>query len=565
MRDVVSIACLVVIATAACFDPSPAFPVPLWQHNADALQSTLQTIGSSLEKLAHHPKYDTTSFSVELTSQTDTLWSHHHSARKHNSTRPGTIHVDGQSQYRIASMTKTFTVLGMLYQHAAGNLSLDDTVDNYIYELSDPDSSGAIPWKDITLRSLASQLSGIPREMAQADLVNEVDDPTKVGLPPATRKGLPDCYEYNDHEPCTRKELLEHFLKKAALFAPNQQSTYSNVAFELLGLVLQNVTGLPYEEYMKQAIFAPLNLTSTSLDKPSDDHAVLPLGQFFWDVREGIHNPTGGVYSSSNDMSAYCRYILTHYNAIATGVNWLFPASWSMGLNSFYGMPFEIFRTEKILDNSQRLVTFVTKAGGVPMYFSRMSLMPEYGLALTILVGGSNAILDRIQEAVTIPLVRAAETATWKAMDEEYAGTYTAIEPSGLNSSLTLTASESTGLTLTSFISNSTDVFATLLPIYAGVHGDESWRAQLVPTLLYKNETTQQGEIWRLLVVPERTGKAKVWDEFCNTDVDVASYAGLPINEVVFWHGEQVVELPAWRVKLKRTEGEGRPGLVVQD
>lgn len=65
--------------------------------------------------------------------------------------------MDGDSQYRIASITKTFTTLGVLYQHAAGNLSLDDSVDKYIPELAEEDG-GEIPWKDITLRILASQL-----------------------------------------------------------------------------------------------------------------------------------------------------------------------------------------------------------------------------------------------------------------------------------------------------------------------------------------------------------------------------------------------------------------------
>ena len=58
---------------------------------------------------------------------------------------------------------KTFTVLGLLYQEKAGNLSLDDPVDKYIEELKEP-QNGTLSWKDITLRSLASQLSGIPRE-----------------------------------------------------------------------------------------------------------------------------------------------------------------------------------------------------------------------------------------------------------------------------------------------------------------------------------------------------------------------------------------------------------------
>ena len=91
-----------------------------------------------------------------MTSGDETLWTKYHTAQQRNQQRPGVTRVDGNSQYRIASVTKVFTTLGLLYQHAAGNLSLDDPVDNYIGELRD--DGGAIQWKDITIRSLASQL-----------------------------------------------------------------------------------------------------------------------------------------------------------------------------------------------------------------------------------------------------------------------------------------------------------------------------------------------------------------------------------------------------------------------
>lgn len=100
---------------------------------------------------------DSSSYSIEVTSGDETLWTKYHTAQQHNKRRPGVTHVDGDSQYRIASVTKTFTTLALLYQHAAGNLSLDDPVDKYIPELRVSDS-GAIPWEGITLRSLASQL-----------------------------------------------------------------------------------------------------------------------------------------------------------------------------------------------------------------------------------------------------------------------------------------------------------------------------------------------------------------------------------------------------------------------
>jgi len=328
---------LATLVAAKCYDPSPAFPVPSWADGQASLEPAFEVIERSLKTLLEDERYNTSSFSIDLTSGTGPFWSSYHTARKHNASRPGVTRVDGDSIYRIASITKTFTVLGILQQHAAGNLSLDDPVSKHIPELSGP-HSGEIPWKDITLRVLASQLSGIPREMDQADLINVPSDLTKIGLPPVSRQGLPSCYEYDFGRSCNRTDLLDSLKKAKPVFAPNQKSTYSNVAFEVLGLVLENVAGVNYSTYLQQAVFAPLDMSLSSVAKPSDEHAVLPYGNHFWDVEMGTHAPTGGVYSSSSDMSKYMRYVLTHYNALATGVNWMLPASWSTGMNSFYGM-----------------------------------------------------------------------------------------------------------------------------------------------------------------------------------------------------------------------------------
>jgi CubicO group peptidase (beta-lactamase class C family) len=118
--------------------------------------SAFSLISDEVEKL-DKGLLASSSFSMEVTSGEATLWTKYHSAQQHEEHRPGVTEVDGDSQYRIASITKVFTVLGLLYQHAAGNLSLDDTVDKYIPELREPDK-GELPWKDITLRALASQL-----------------------------------------------------------------------------------------------------------------------------------------------------------------------------------------------------------------------------------------------------------------------------------------------------------------------------------------------------------------------------------------------------------------------
>ncbi|KAK5166877.1 uncharacterized protein LTR77_007606 [Saxophila tyrrhenica] len=560
------LASLISSTLSTCFDPSPAFPVPQWHNGAKDkhLASAFNSLRTKLDTFISNPKYSAASFSIELTSQTSSLFSHFHTAPERNATRPGTPKVDGDSLYRIASITKTFTTLGLLYQAEAGTLNLDDPVSDYIPELT-----GQIPFHDITLRALASQLSGIPRDFAQSDILLEIPDPTFIGLPPADKKNLIRCDEYADYDPpCNATDLVKWLNHHAPLFAPNAESTYSNLNFELLGLVLERVTNMTYEEYMQTSIFTPLKMSLTTISTPNDTHAVLPVGDNYWDVDEGIQNPTGAIYSSTTDMSTYLRYILTHYNALATGINWFQPASFATGLGSFYGMPWEIFRTDRILPESRRPVTFVTKSGGLPGYVSRVSLMPEYGLGVTILVACNEhcgEVLDRLQEVVTVEVVRAAEESVWEGLGVGYDGVYEAVDRE-LNSSIELVSSSGTGIVMNSFVSNGTDVLAEVVPKF-WADPRKSWRLQLVPTLLYKDEKEQAGEIWRILAMYERKeGKGRdVWDDFCITDIDTAKYAGLPVNEVVFWHEEGVMELPAWKVTMKQsTEPKNDERFVVQ-
>lgn len=149
--------------SAKCYEPIVAHLLPEYDANSALVQHAFAEISTAVMSAASASEFSATSFSIEVTSSKQTLWSKHHTAIERNSSRPDIPEVNGDALYRIASITKTFTVLGLLYQEKAGNLSLDDPVNKYITELKEP-QNGTLPWKDITLRSLASQLSGIPRE-----------------------------------------------------------------------------------------------------------------------------------------------------------------------------------------------------------------------------------------------------------------------------------------------------------------------------------------------------------------------------------------------------------------
>jgi CubicO group peptidase (beta-lactamase class C family) len=151
------------LASAKCYEPDVAHPLPDYDARDHALQQAFARIKSALIDAVAAPEFAATSFSVEITSSKESLWSQHHTARERNSSRPDIPEVNGDALYRIASITKTFTVLAILQQQKAGKLNLDDSIDTYVEDLKGK-QEGSIPWKDITLRSLASQLSGIPRD-----------------------------------------------------------------------------------------------------------------------------------------------------------------------------------------------------------------------------------------------------------------------------------------------------------------------------------------------------------------------------------------------------------------
>ncbi len=119
------------LASSKCFEPSVAHPPPEYDPQEPLLQEAFKSIRTILADAIAAPELASTSFSVEITSSKESLWALHHTARERNASRPDIPEVNGDALYRIASITKSFTVLAILYEHKAGNLNLDDTVDQY--------------------------------------------------------------------------------------------------------------------------------------------------------------------------------------------------------------------------------------------------------------------------------------------------------------------------------------------------------------------------------------------------------------------------------------------------
>lgn len=132
------------------------------------------------------------------------------------------------TQYRIGSITKTFTAVAVMQLYAAGQLDLDDRLEQHV----DGVANGTP-----TLRRLLSHLSGLQREAGEMFVTGESP---------------------------TEEQLIASMAEIEFVSRPGEQHHYSNLAFALLGQVVARTTGRPYIDYVTERIIEPLGLTRTT-------------------------------------------------------------------------------------------------------------------------------------------------------------------------------------------------------------------------------------------------------------------------------------------------------------
>lgn len=363
------------------------------------------------------------------------------------------------------------------------------------------------------------------------------------------------------------------------LFAPNQHSSYSNINYNLLGVVIARVANMTYDEYITTHILDVLGMNQTTFRQPPNSVAAIAKGiEYYWPFYMGVQNPTGGLYSSSSDLSKWLRYVLSTYNGQTPALNWFAPTSFGGSTQGFYGAPWEIFRA-KVRDlvpehsglTSTRPVTFITKGGGLPAYSSEVIMLPEYGLGVTILVAGNGQAVSEIHEIVSRQMIGFAEDAALEELRHRYVGTFEHVDAEGnVTHRLTLDRSADHALFVTEWTADGIDVLAGLRKRYAKTGNEVVWH--VVPTLLHVDEKNVRGARWRVIPSIQRPKdsdtipKRRIWDNFCVSDWDFNSYAGKPLNEVIFWTDEDTddqaveVELSAYRTKLRRVSDNDHLG-----
>ncbi len=142
--------------------------------------------------------------------------------------------------YLIGSTFKAMATVALLQLMEQGKFKLDDRVSDYLTEFKIQGEDAANP---VTFRHLFTHVSGLPGDFG----------PHTV---------------WGDTIPLPLEEYMKTSLKVTR--PPMQKEEYSNLAYSLIGYLVQKLSGVPFKKYIKDRIFTPLEMTSTDFYPTTD-------------------------------------------------------------------------------------------------------------------------------------------------------------------------------------------------------------------------------------------------------------------------------------------------------
>ncbi|OPH49670.1 hypothetical protein BC351_36770 [Paenibacillus ferrarius] len=185
--------------------------------------------------------------------------------------------------FRLASLSKTFTATAVMQLAEQHQVDLDRDIGGYLNGLRIPNNTGA----PLTLKHLMTHTSGFDQTEADTD---EGDPQDVYPLEAFVKDNLP-----------------------TVIRKPGEAFSYDNYAYDLLGYIVQNVSGKPFDTIVADHIFAPLGMNDSHLILTPDvqkrlavphDGAGEPLPQY---ATFPNNSPDGGLMSTGADMARFMR------------------------------------------------------------------------------------------------------------------------------------------------------------------------------------------------------------------------------------------------------------------
>jgi CubicO group peptidase (beta-lactamase class C family) len=271
------------------------------------------------------------------------------------------------TQYRIGSITKTFTAAAIMQLRDAGKLDLEDTLDRHV------EGAAHTP----TIRRLLSHASGLQRE---------TQDDSWLTL----RFAPPD-------------ELLETLAEAELVLPAGARFHYSNLAFALLGIVVERVSGKAYQDYVRERLFEPVGLTRVTFEPEplaAKGYLAQPYADGVWDtigVETGAWASAGQLWATAGDVCRWGAFLADPDESV------LAPAS------------AEEMRTVQAIDDHERWLSgyglglglrrdgdriLAGHGGSMPGFIATLGFSPKEKVVVTALTNESEADISELGVAL---------------------------------------------------------------------------------------------------------------------------------------------------------------------
>jgi CubicO group peptidase (beta-lactamase class C family) len=349
-----------------------------------------------------------------------------------------------RTTFPINSVSKLFTATAVMQLVEEGKLDLDTDVNEY---LTDFEIRDTYPGNPVTLRHLLTHTAGF-------------EDPLIEGGSGSESLGVGEYLAESQPE---------------RVRPPGQVHSYSDYGYDLAGYLVQVRSGVPFERYVEQQIFAPLGMTNTMFERGYDNEA-----------------PSVGVVSTASDMS---RFMLAHLGNGAVGGDRILKKSTAKLMQrrqfgqhpSLPGLTYSFFEADM---GGERLLGH---SGEGPGSHSMLSLLPEQGVGMFVTYNGDgqseHPVLDGTFGAredlrndfvsTFFPGSTSASQPATQADSDRYTGTYRLTmfrhrDPALLLTLLTVpdlrvTANDRDDLTTTGFTTDPDQVEQVWEPVGRGV------------------------------------------------------------------------------------------------
>ncbi len=310
-------------------------------------------------------------FSIALVDGNQIVWAEGFGFQDADHKIPATVH----TVYRVGSVSKLFTDIGVMQMVEAGKLDLDAPINKYL-----PDFHPKNPFpQPITLRELMSHRSGLLREPP----VGNYFDPTEPTL----------------------QATVQSMNSTELVYPPGTHLKYSNAGIAVVGYTLQQMNHESFPEYLKRSVLFPMGMTESAFSpEPELLRNLAKAYMWSYDGRKfpaptfelGLA-PAGCMYSTVTDLA---RFLIVLFNA-GRGPNaqvlkpetleqmWT-PQFASPGQKNGYGLGFAVSELDghRVVGHGGAIYGFATEVVGMPE--------DKLGVVTVTTMDAANAVVNAV-------------------------------------------------------------------------------------------------------------------------------------------------------------------------